>query len=75
MKAAKLLEITLTSRNKNADEPIPMCGVPYHAAAEYIRRLVEMGHKVAVCEQMEDAKLTKAWCGGKSCGSLRPVHF
>lgn len=59
LKAAKILEITLTSRNKNADDPIPMCGVPYHAAADYIRTLVEGGHKVAVCEQMEDAKLAK----------------
>ncbi len=59
VKAAKILEITLTSRNKNADDPILMCGVPYHAAADYIRTLVEGGYKVAVCEQMEDAKLSK----------------
>lgn len=57
--AAKLLEITLTSRNKNADDPIPMCGVPHHAAADYIRTLVNGGYKVAICEQMEDPKLTK----------------
>ena len=59
LKAAQLLEITLTSRNKNADDPIPMCGVPHHAAKEYIRTLVEMGYKVAICEQMEDPKTTK----------------
>ena len=59
LKASKLLEITLTSRNKNADDPIPMCGVPYHAASEYIRTLINGGHKVAICEQMEDPKLTK----------------
>lgn len=59
VKAAKILEITLTSRNKNADDPILMCGVPYHAAADYIRTLVEGGYKVAVCEQMEDPKLSK----------------
>lgn len=57
--AAKILEITLTSRNKNADNPIPMCGVPYHAAKEYIRKLIDSGYKVAVCEQMEDPKTTK----------------
>lgn len=57
--AAKILEITLTSRNRNADNPIPMCGVPYHAAKEYIRKLIDSGYKVAVCEQMEDPKTTK----------------
>lgn len=59
LEASRILEITLTSRNKNAEEPIPMCGVPYHSAADYIRTLVESGHKVAICEQMEDAKLAK----------------
>ncbi|MGX7106848.1 DNA mismatch repair protein MutS [Hutsoniella sourekii] len=57
--AAEILEITLTTRNKNADNPIPMAGVPYHSASDYIRRLVEAGYKVAICEQMEDPKLTK----------------
>ncbi|MDH6363776.1 DNA mismatch repair protein MutS [Enterococcus sp. PF1-24] len=57
--ASQILELTLTSRNRNADDPIPMCGVPYHAAAGYIDTLVEKGYKVAVCEQMEDAKATK----------------
>lgn len=59
LKAARLLEITLTSRNKNADEPIPMCGVPYHSADNYIRTLIGMGYKVAIAEQLEDPKLTK----------------
>lgn len=57
--AARILEITLTSRNKNAENPIPMCGVPYHAAKDYIRKLIDSGYKVAVCEQMEDAKAVK----------------
>lgn len=56
LKAAQILEITLTSRNKNADDPIPMCGVPYHAAKEYVKTLVELGYKVAIAEQMEDPK-------------------
>ena len=56
---SQLLELTLTSRNKNAENPMPMCGVPHHAAAEYIRTLVEKGYKVAICEQMEDPKQTK----------------
>lgn len=57
--AARILEITLTARNKHADHPIPMCGVPYHSASGYIRQLVEEGHKVAIAEQIDDPKLTK----------------
>ncbi|AMB99691.1 DNA mismatch repair protein MutS [Aerococcus urinaehominis] len=57
--AAQILEITLTSRNKNADNPIPMCGVPYHSADDYIESLINKGYKVAIAEQMEDPKLAK----------------
>src|SRR5882762_8671529 len=57
--AARELEITLTSRNKEKGAAIPMCGVPYHAAEGYISRLIQKGYRVAVCDQMEDAKLTK----------------
>jgi DNA mismatch repair protein MutS len=53
--AARELEITLTARNKEKGEPIPMCGVPYHAAGAYIARLIQAGHRVAICEQMEEA--------------------
>lgn len=59
VQAAQLLELTLTSRNKNADEPIPMAGVPHHSAQGYIDRLIELGHKVAICEQVEDPKEAK----------------
>lgn len=59
VKVAHLLELTLTSRNKNADEQIPMCGVPHHSAQNYINQLIEMGYKVAICEQMEDPKQIK----------------
>ncbi|HZG77780.1 MAG TPA: DNA mismatch repair protein MutS, partial [Paenibacillus sp.] len=53
--AARELEITLTSRGAGADEDrIPMCGVPYHSAENYIARLIEKGYKVAICEQVED---------------------
>ena len=52
--AAKLLELTLTSRNKGARDEIPMCGVPHHSAHAYVGRLLEAGHKVAICEQMAD---------------------
>src|ERR1700678_504646 len=51
--AARELEITLTARNKEKGNAIPMCGVPYHSAENYIARLIRAGHKVAICEQME----------------------
>src|SRR5215469_8256493 len=57
--AARELEITLTSRNKEKGIAVPMCGVPYHAAEGYIGKLIRKGFKVAVCEQMEDPKLAK----------------
>ena len=56
IKAAQILEISLTSRNKNADNPIPMAGVPYHSAQQYIDVLIDLGYKVAIAEQMEDPK-------------------
>ncbi len=52
--ASRVLQITLTSRNKEKGDPVPMCGVPYHAAENYIARLIRAGHKVAICEQMEE---------------------
>jgi DNA mismatch repair protein MutS len=58
-KAASILEIALTSRNKNDAAPIPMCGIPFRAADNYIAKLIKNGCKVAVCEQMEDAAVTK----------------
>ncbi len=58
-KAAGILEIALTSRNKNDQDPIPMCGVPFKAADNYISRLIENGCKVAVCEQVEDPAQSK----------------
>jgi DNA mismatch repair protein MutS len=57
--AARELEITLTSRNKEKGAAIPMCGVPYHAAESYIARLIQKGHRVAICDQMEDPRLAK----------------
>jgi DNA mismatch repair protein MutS len=53
MIASRELRITLTSRNREKGQPIPMCGVPYHAADSYIARLIRAGYKVAICEQME----------------------
>lgn len=57
--AARELDITLTARNKERGEPIPMCGVPYHSADNYISRLIQRGYRVAICEQMEEAGLGK----------------
>src|SRR5271166_132861 len=57
--AARELQITLTSRNKEKGISIPMCGVPYHAAEGYISKLIRKGFKVAICEQMEDPRLAK----------------
>src|SRR5258706_8312997 len=53
------LDLTLTARNKGAPDEIPMAGVPHHAAAGYIGRLLSLGHKVAICEQMADPAKTK----------------
>ena len=58
-RAARILEITLTSRNKNDAQPVPMCGVPYRAVQGYIARLLETGHKVAICDQVEDPAQAK----------------
>ncbi len=57
--AARELQITLTSRNKEKGVAIPMCGVPHHAAEGYISRLIRKGFKVAICEQVEDPRLAK----------------
>ncbi|HLR54565.1 MAG TPA: DNA mismatch repair protein MutS [Pseudogracilibacillus sp.] len=59
IKAAQELEITLTKRDAQKQDPIPMCGVPYHSAERYIKTLVEKGYKVAICEQTEDPKQAK----------------
>ena len=58
-RAARVLDITLTSRSKKDEVPIPMCGVPYHAVQGYVAKLLAAGFKVALCDQMEDASLAK----------------
>ena len=57
--AARELQITLTARSKEKGIHVPMCGVPYHAAEGYIAKLIRKGYKVAICDQVEDPKLTK----------------
>ncbi len=57
--ASRVLEITLTSRNKKDKKPIPMCGVPVKAVRSYLSRLIEKGYKVAICDQLEDPSQAK----------------
>jgi DNA mismatch repair protein MutS len=57
--ASKILDIALTARSKTEESSVPLCGVPYHSAEPYIRKLLDAGHKVAVCEQVEDPRLAK----------------
>src|SRR5262245_26722989 len=56
---ARALDLTLTSRDKGKENPVPMCGVPHHAARHYLGKLVERGFKVAIAEQVEDPKFAK----------------
>ncbi len=57
--ASRILDLVLTSRGKSSDGRVPMCGIPYHSADNYIARLVKAGKKVAICEQVEDPALAK----------------
>lgn len=59
VEASGILGITLTARNKGEEAPIPMCGVPFHSATNYINRLLQAGKRVAICEQTEDPAATK----------------
>ena len=60
VKASRILDIALTSRNKSADgNEVPLCGVPFHSAGPYISKLIEAGEKVAICEQVEDPRTAK----------------
>lgn len=70
--AADLLEITLTSRGKSAGEPIPMAGVPYHAAESYLAKLVHKGKTVAICEQVGDPASSKGPVERKVCRIVTP---
>ncbi|MDE7169882.1 MAG: DNA mismatch repair protein MutS, partial [Mucispirillum sp.] len=57
--ASKILGITLTSRNKNSENQVPLCGIPYHSYLPYLIKLLKAGKKVAICEQLEDPKTVK----------------
>jgi DNA mismatch repair protein MutS len=69
--AARELQITLTSRNKEKGLAIPMCGVPYHAAEGYIAKLIRRGYKVAICEQVEDPRVRTPSGENRAVGGSR----
>jgi DNA mismatch repair protein MutS len=56
---ARVLDLTLTTRDKGKEDPVPMCGVPHHAVRSYLGKLTELGHRVALCEQLEDPKVAR----------------
>ncbi len=56
---SRVLGLTLTSRNKNSDNPVPLAGLPFHAVDGYLKKMIQAGHKVAVCEQVENPKTAK----------------
>src|SRR5213594_3459703 len=70
--AARELQITLTSRNREKGQPIPMCGVPYHAAESYVARLIRAGFKIAICDQMEQPGPGKKLVGREVVRDIRP---
>jgi DNA mismatch repair protein MutS len=57
--AARVLDLTLTTRDKGKEDPVPMCGVPHHAVRTYLGKLTELGHRVALCEQLEDPRVVR----------------
>src|SRR6185295_18085798 len=65
VQAANLLEITLTSRDKNKPNPMPMAGVPHHSVQSYIQKLLKAGKKIAIGEQMEDPETASSKGGQK----------
>jgi DNA mismatch repair protein MutS len=72
IKAAKLLNITLTKRGTSAGKPIPMAGVPFHAADNYLARLVKLGESIAICEQVGDPKTSKGPVERKVVRTITP---
>ena len=57
--AARVLDLTLTTRDKGKEDPVPMCGVPHHAVRAYLTKLTDLGHRVALCEQLEDPTVAR----------------
>jgi DNA mismatch repair protein MutS len=73
--ASKILDIALTSRDKNKETAVPMCGVPWHSSDFYIAKLVKAGHKVALCEQVEDPKLAQGLVDRKVIRVITPATY
>jgi DNA mismatch repair protein MutS len=73
--ASRLLEITLTTRDKGKESPIPMCGVPYHSMEPYLTRLIKAGYKVAVCKQVEDPREAKGIVQRRVVNVVSPGTF
>ncbi len=73
--AASTLDIALTSRGEHGGEPVPMCGVPVHAAESYLARLIRAGHRVAIAEQVESPAEAKARGGSKALVARAIVRF
>ena len=73
--ASSILEIALTGRDAGLEERIPMCGIPYHAASSYIKKLVDKGYKVAICEQVEDPKAAKGIVKREVTQVITPALF
>jgi len=65
---SRVLGLVLTSRGKSAGNPIPLAGLPYHAVDGYLKKMLQAGYKVAVCEQVEDPNRPRALSSGMSCG-------
>lgn len=73
--ASKELELVLTGRDCGLEERAPMCGIPYHAAAGYIGKLIQKGYKVGICEQVEDPKEAKGIVKRDIIQLLLQEHF
>lgn len=73
VECSAILKITLTSRSRSDDERIPMCGVPFHSAENYIQKLLDAGKKIAVCEQMTDPEMSKGLVERKVVRILTPA--
>src|SRR6476619_975865 len=57
--AARVLDLTLTTRDKGKEDPVPMCGIPHHAVRPYLVKLTDLGHRIAICEQLEDPRAVR----------------
>ena len=72
--AAKVLGLTLTSRDKGSSNPVPMAGFPYHALEGYLKKLIQAGHRAAICDQVEDPKTAKGMVRREVTRIVTPRH-